>query len=165
MAKGDIIQIMEELERRVQELENWKRQREQQQIVNPLDSTSIAILGQHFMHIVSTITRLQGANEEIDFVGKQDAIEFLVGRNTYVPYSVNVLSNRIIPSREFYLENDRIVIFYTQDTFPNPLDGIGPFYVVNGTPRDFQVSSSQGGSPIDITTQGVGNQWFFSYGF
>lgn len=54
-----------------------------------------------------------------------------------------------------YSDNDKIVV-KSDDTLPAPLERDTVYYVVNANTNDFQLSESEGGSPIDIEDTGTG---------
>jgi hypothetical protein len=74
-------------EARLKALEDWKRSREAQQIVFPLDPKSIEILQNYFMRIVGDL-QSYGVGGDIDtsYIGRQADKEFIVGKNQYIPY-------------------------------------------------------------------------------
>ncbi len=80
------------LEQQVKELLDWKKAREEQQIVFPLDSRSRDVLANYFMRIVDTLIYIVvGAEEHVatSYVGNQGALRFEVGESTIYPYSVD----------------------------------------------------------------------------
>lgn len=153
-----------DLLRRVQALEEWKRQMEQQQISLPLDSQSQEILGKYFMHIEDTIFITGGAAGNVfeSYTGRQDEKEFEVNKNVLIPYTVDVTSNILTTSRRGF-ENDTNIFIGTEDTAPAPLNTAADYFVINSTGLSFQISATLGGAAIDITTKGIGRQYIFTF--
>jgi hypothetical protein len=147
------------LENRIKELENWKREREQQQIAYPIDENSIKILSEYFMRLSETITLVGGvsANETTYFLGKQADKDFIVGENNFFKYTVDTSSDKL--TTNVYLDDDTYVIVLSSGTPPSPLVSGQSYYVVNSSGTTFELSASLGGSAIDITTTGSGTQY------
>lgn len=58
------------------------------------------------------------------------------------------------------LSDGERILFYTDDTLPTGLSENTIYFVVNSATNDFQVSTSAGGDPVDITGAGSGNTYF-----
>lgn len=161
----------EELIRRIENLENWKRERERQQIVFPIDLESLSILARYFMNITGTVISEGGAggNTFFEYIGQQGGESFAVSRDGYLPYSVNtstnvvtVLPNKII--RDF--PDDMQVLVAVGDINgapPSPLSMGTTYYVINSTGLSFELSASLGGAAINITDTGVGAQYLYYF--
>lgn len=161
-----------DLEKRIVALEKWKADRERQQIVFPLDVQSISVLSEYFMRLIGTIitTGGVGGSTLIQFIGNQGNIdqniygtnEFVVSQNPYYGYTVNASSDIFTLARGSF-ENDLQIYPATSDTVPGGLtDGVAVF-VINSTGTTFQVSASQGGAAINITSSGTGRQYFYFF--
>lgn len=59
------------------------------------------------------------------------------------------------------LNNNDVIGFTTTGTLPSPLAINTSYYVVNKTTNTFQVSTSLGGSAVDLTTTGTGTHSFY----
>lgn len=152
-------------ERRLKVLEDWKKAREIQQITFPLDSKSVEILQNYFMRILGTLSSFgAGGDVETSYIGKQANLEFIVGKNQFIPYSVDVANDLIIPSMQVGFENGQKIYFLSEDTFPGGMGGID-YYVINAGGGSFQISTVPAGAAVDITSVGVGRQWLWSFGF
>jgi hypothetical protein len=148
-----------ELLARIEALEEWKRQREQQQITFPLDHVSVEVLQKYFMRILGTVTyTAPSGNEFVNYIGKQDELEFAVARNPYIAYTVNATTN-ILTLEKGSLADDTQIIFYSEDTLPDPLVSGVTYYVISSSGSTFKVSATLGGSEIDITDTGTGRQY------
>ena len=155
----------QDLIKRIEELEKWKAQREQQQITYPLDVNSQVILGKYFMHIVSAITTVGGAagHEFTTYLGQQGQINFQIGtENDLVSYTVNVSTDYLTVSSYLRFFNDTAVVVATEDTAPSPLVVGTTYYVINSDGTTFQLSATMGGAAINITDTGTGRQ-FITY--
>jgi hypothetical protein len=152
-----------QLKRQVAELMAWKDQRTAQQIMHPLDINSINILNESFMRIKTPIETTGGAagNTFITYIGNQGNLQFTVERNTYVPYTVNTTTDFLTATQ--YFPNDTFVYFATSDTLPSPLVEGTQYFVVNSTGTSFQVSATQGGAAINLTTTGTGSQFIYYF--
>jgi len=156
---------IETLNKRIEALEKWKKERETQQFVYPLDFQSQSILGNYFMHITSIVKNFVGSSNNIftSFIGSQGPNEFQVGSNTFIPYTVNITSNVLTTAGKIYFEDDQNVYVSTEDTPPSPLTTTGNYFVINSTGQSFKLSLTQGGAEINITDVGVGKQYIYFY--
>lgn len=138
----------QDLQQQIDELKRRLDERDKQQITYPLDTQSIQVLQKYFMRITDTVLYIGGvaAKTFISYVGKQDDKIFEVNESTYVPYTVDPSTNiiTITPGMRFRFVNDEKVYFVTEDTYPNPLNGIQTFYVIEAASdgMSFQVSLS-----------------------
>ncbi len=152
-----------ELKKRIEALEKWKEERTRQQIVFPLDIQSITTLQKYFMRILNTVLTTTGSgNTFVTYTGKQGSINFQVGIDTFIPYTVNISTNFITAASGDF-PDDTAVYVATEDTFPNPLSDAFTFFVINSTGLTFQLSLTQNGSAIDITTTGTGRQYIYYF--
>jgi hypothetical protein len=150
----------EQLKKDIEELKRWKEARERQQITFPLDKASQEALAKYFMYITDTVILTQGVGggATIDYIGKQDDKEFLVQRNDRYPYTVNPTTNYLTLQKGAFYDDDRVYV-YTENSEPSPLAPNVGYYVINSDGTTFQLSSTSGGSAINITTVGVGKQF------
>lgn len=153
-----------QLEQQVQELIAWKSDREKQQIVYPLDYQSQVILGKYFMRILSSIVTIGGVggHEFITYLGQQGLFNFQVSPNNLISYTVNPATEIFTVSNGNFQNDDRVNVS-TSDTPPSPLDTVTQYYVINAATdgRSFKLSTSMGGTAINITDSGTGLQYIY----
>jgi hypothetical protein len=83
----------------------------------------------------------------------------LVQSNSQTVTSVNTGTN-FITKNVHGLNNGDVIGFTTTTTLPSPLAANTNYYVVNKGTNNFQVSTTSGGSAVDITTTGTGTHSF-----
>jgi microcystin-dependent protein len=86
-------------------------------------------------------------------------IKNLFGQNTGSTFTANAGTDFITASSHG-LDNGDIVFFTTTTTLPAGLSLNTPYYVINKTTNTFQVSTSSGGSAVNITDTGTGTHSF-----
>lgn len=152
---------------RLERLEQWKAQKERQQLSYPMDPTSVAVLQNYFMRINNQYEYVGGVsgNTFLTYVGSQGNMVFEVSQSLLSPYTVDATTD-VLTVADGRFDNDRIVYVVTSDIFPAPLDSVTLYYVVNGTNggKSFQLSLTSGGAAVNITTTGTGRQ-FIGYSF
>lgn len=93
---------------------------------------------------------------QIFFVGKTQ-IKRVV--KNFTPAEVDVVNDRfVIPSHG--LQNNMVVNLNTDNSLPSPFASGTDYFVVNALSGSFQLSLTEGGSPINITSTGVGTLQF-----
>lgn len=157
----------QELTRRIEALEKWKKDRERQQIVFPLDAQSVTILNNYFMSITGQIIYTNASG--IDFTNwivKQGPTAGVVSIGLPLfRFTVNTTTNvltiglDIANNNQGSFNDDDQVFVTSTDTLPSPLVTAVPYYVVNSTGTTIQLSTTSGGAAIDITTSGTGEQF------
>jgi hypothetical protein len=159
----------QQLQRRIEALEKWKSERENQQIAFPIDVQSIDILNKYFVHYLSTISYQAGVggNTFVSYLAQQNGLLFELNPPSLVSYTVNVATN-YLTTNQFsgnlkFFDNQEVTLF-TDGIAPDPLSaGLGTVYhVINSDGYTFQLSASSGGAAIDITDNGSGRQ-FINY--
>lgn len=157
---------------RIEALEKWKEARERQQIVLPLDSESLEVLGKSFLRVVDNYTYFGGTGSRSFLVlrAEQDGVgvDLSPGLVRYTAEAttdvITILDKRgyasgLAPNK---FGNDETLVLYTTDTMPGGLSGQGltTYYVVNAASDgySFKLSATLGGAAINITTNGVGLQ-------
>lgn len=154
------------LENRIQALEKWQKERTTQQISYPLDINSVKVLNQYFMQLTGTVRTVAGAggNEFVFYVGSQNGtqFQFQVDANTFIPYTVDVTSNTLTESKVRF-PNDTQVYVSTSDTPPAPLSTSTNYFVINSTGTTFKLSLTMGGVAINITDNGIGQQYIYFF--
>ncbi len=95
----------------------------------------------------------------VEYIGKQGEFKFTVPVYERYEFSVNTTTN-VLNTPLLRPQDGAEIVVYTSDTPPSPLvAGIG-YYVVNSTEDgNFQIEATLGGGAIDITDNGVGNQY------
>lgn len=158
---------IEDLERRIVELEEKLAKREAQQITFPLDRESIEILNKYFVSIIDEYVYFGGVGDNSFpvYVGFQDGKRFDVAPSN-IRYSVDPSTDFVtIVDRTPYtrFSDDAQVILFTTDTAPTGLSaqGLTTYHVVSAdaTGYKFKLSATQGGSAINITAVGAGRQY------
>lgn len=156
----------QQLQRRIEALEKWQKEKEKQQIAFPLDIQSIEILNKYFVHYISTIgyDAGVGSNHFIKYLAMQDNLLFELNPPSLVSYTVNVTTNYLttnqISGNIKFFDNFEVVL-YTDGTPPSPLtaQGLTTYYVINSDGYTFQLSATLGGAAINITDTGYGRQF------
>lgn len=155
-------QRLQQLEREVQELKQWKMQRMRQQLTFPLDKISTDIIQKDLPVVQGKVlfTNSSGTigayilstkiNNKVEFIG------------VYPPphiYTVDASSN-VFTSINHGFQNDDQVQFYTTDSLPAGLSEGVAYYIISADTNTFKVSLTSGGSAVDITDAGTGTQYF-----
>lgn len=148
---------LQQLAKRVEELERWKEEKTRQQISYPLDSVSVEILNKDFLRIIGKYVQVGGVSgrEFTNFFVKQAENTGSIPESNAVPFTANATSNVITVTGHAFANDDRVYVF-TDDTLPAPLDTITTYYVVSSSGMTFKLSLTSGGSAIDITDAGTG---------
>lgn len=159
-------------EERLQALENWKRERETQQITFPLDPKSFQILNELFVSAV--------ANYSVDWAGfgnsgKFGVVELVQGpmkaviRIQMIRYGVNPdddtlnVLDKITANK---LEDGAEIVFYTSQNDPPGgivAGGGSQIYTVYDASTDgftFKIMDALS-APVDITSFGTGKQLIY----
>lgn len=156
----------QDLIKRIEALEAWKKKKEIQQISFPLDTQSIDVLNRYFVRVIDNFTYFGGAsaNPFTVYIATQDGQFFDMGAS-FVRYTVDVASNEVFVVEKLSVNrffDDEEVILFTTDTAPGGLtaEGLQTYHVVNADADGytFQLSLTQGGSAVDITSNGTGRQ-------
>ena len=165
--ENEIENRIQRLENQIKTLEQWKVEKEKQQIKFPLDAQSIEILNKDFMRIYGSLEYTAGAggNSFVEYLGRQENTIFSVTPPSLVTYSVNVSTNYITTNQTSgnlkFFDNIEVVV-YSDDTVPSPLMSGITYYVINSDGYKFQLSTTLAGAAIDITNTGTGSQ-FIAY--
>jgi len=164
-------------EQRLTALEKWKADREQQQIVFPLDTRSFQVLNKYFLSAINNIWYYGGASGVLfkELLVQQDGnINSLSARTSLIRYSVNTTNNTLIIGQDIvnkrqgaFEDNERVTLYASGQNAPGEVPGgldaepPGGFYVVNGQQGGtvIQLSNTSGGAVLNITSQGTGEQY------
>lgn len=159
------------LENRIQRLEQWKSDRERQQIVYPLDVNSKIILNKYFLAQIGNLdfTSNSGQLFRNILVQQDNKINVISVYTQLIRYTVNTTTDILTLGADVvtgtqgtFADNDQVFINST-DTPPSPLVDSIPYYVVNSTGTTIQLSLTLGGAVIDITTAGTGVQYIYFF--
>lgn len=162
---------LDSLQREINELKAWKAQREAQQITFPIDEKSLTILNKYFL-TKSGILEFVNASGQVSRIAllKQDGRTEAVGVYDSLPrYTVDVSSNEIIMGLDIVnlgkgsFSDDQQVLLLTTGAHPAPFADAVVYYVVNANSDGtvFQLSATSGGSAINITDTGSGEQYMY----
>lgn len=177
----DTSQQNNELIRRVEVLEEWRRERDQQQLRYPLDEESLRILRRDFLHLVGAYPYAAGASgrEFVTFVAQQDFVpvrevtdtngvkwgftysKFQLPQANIIPYSADPVTDRVIMHDDIDIDSGQSALFYTNGVAPGGITaGLGtPAYKINNLrDRSFQIQDTAG-TTVNITTVGEGKQF------
>lgn len=158
----------EELQAQIDELMQWKAEKEAQQISFPLDKESFEVLNKYFLSIIDDYVYFAGANSNPfrNLVGSQDGklvdLGYTMFRYTVDPATDYVYIVDQSPFNKFV--DDETVGIFTTDTEPAGLNGVGgltTLYVVSASSDgySFKLSTTSGGGAINITSKGSGKQF------
>jgi hypothetical protein len=150
-----------ELKQQVTALVQWRDQRMKQQISFPLDTQSISVLGKYFLTIISNRILFFGGASGRPFnilQGQQDNTKVQLQVDTSQSYIVNPSTDIFTVNDHAYTNGD-IVVVSTTDTQPSPLTLGTSYYVVSASGLTFKLSTTLGGSAINITDSGAGTQF------
>lgn len=154
---------LQQLERRVAELEKYVSEKKKQQISFPLDQNSIGILRENFMQITGRYDIYYGGaggNSFPNYVGNQGSYNFEVGSPSMSGYSVDISANTVTAfGTNLKYFDGFLVQVATTDTPPAPLVAGDIYNVINSDGFTFQLEASVGGGAINITTAGTGLQF------
>lgn len=160
------------LKRQVEELMKWKQERERQQITFPLDAQSIDVLQNYFMQVLGKgmFTRVNGTiGDTFFYVRSKNKNDRVGSYGIMLPYTVNISTNVFTAQNHGFIDDIQVKVLsesQTEGVFtspPSPLDDSTPYYIINATTNTFQLSLTLGGSAIDITNGGTGNNFITLY--
>jgi len=98
--------------------------------------------------------------QDVDAVALNTDLSAWVSRTALIAYTTNfVIDNKLSSVAHGFSNNDRVIVSTsTGIDFPNGLDGITAYHVVNSLADSFEVSLTSGGAAIAITSNGSGTQ-------
>ena len=159
----------EELTRRVEELEAWKKSREAQQITFPLDERSRAVLQKYFLSLVRPLNFVNATGDEFRdvLVVQDDKYNLLSATAQLARYSADASTDQLTVGQDLVnlskasFQNGNQVTLYTTGTTPGGLSAGQIYFVVNATSGGtvFKLSLSSGGAAINITSAGTGENY------
>lgn len=150
------------LKQRVADLENWKFERERQQITFPLDVDSIDVLTRYFMRITAAVSLTYGGAAGRffqKFFGQQDQYLFEIDGVYDSVYTVDPTTDylTVISGQTRFFDTDEVVVG-TSDTPPAPLVSGTSYFVRDSSDTTFKLALTSGGVAINITDGGAGLQ-------
>ncbi len=164
---------LQDLERRILELEKSEKQRKVQQITFPLDDKSREVLNKYFLSYIGNLDFTQSTGAEFrQILVKQDGrVNLLSAYMSLSRYTVNTSSNVItigpdvVNAGKMQFADDAQVVILSTGGPPAPLTESGTYYVVNAASDgfSFQLSLTLGGAAINITTTGTGDQYLYQF--
>ena len=114
------------------------------------DSIAVAIIFPQENHV-------RGTDSLVDTVNVARGALVVVGARANDPgvaVTVNASTNKLTAAGHGLEDGDRVVVSAT--TVPGGLTAAKRYYVVGATASDFQLSTTYGGTPIDLTSAGAG---------
>lgn len=179
-------QEITQLEKQVQVLIDWKNARKKERLVLPIDVLSRRALDT--WKVNSDSGSVEGLFKVTGKVLQQDYLSLATAYTTYgVEVSVDVQTpppwgsklKTLVVMLQFFpftadagtnfitntngqhnLSNGQIIALSTSGTLPAPLAKNTYYYIINRTGNTFQISTSSGGSPVDITNNGSGSHYY-----
>lgn len=172
-------QRIQQLEKQVKELLDWKKARIAQQIVFPLDTNSFQVLNKYFLSKVGNIwyTNSSGGLFKDILVKQNGYTDSLAARSSLTTYSVNVSTNvfnigqDVVNLRQgAFFDDEQVQVIAGGDVAPGgdvpiPLSTALVYWVVNANAdgTKIQLSATMGGAAINITDNGTGQQYIFPF--
>lgn len=159
----------QELEKRIQELEKWRKEKEGQQIRFPLDAQSISVLNKYFTSKVGEIEFQNNNGNFIKYVlMKQDnQVEFMAAFREMILFTAatsdtitlqqDLVNNILKPE----LTNGDSVSVFSTGALPSPLTDVTFYYVVSASANTIKLSGTMGGAAINITDTGTGTHYIY----
>ena len=180
---NDTSQQNNDLIRRIEALEQWKRDREEQQITFPLDEASIDVINRYFMRVkdIYSYEAAAGSPYTVEFITEQkefpkvstlldtdgDAIRLkgnglarftLFQQNTFPIQKIDPGTDELTTVHKIDgLQNGSRVIFFSEDNPPTGISGLGAvtYKIANLANRKFTLTDTDG-TPINFTDTGNG---------
>lgn len=158
---------LEQLKRQVQELMDWKNQRERQQLSYPLDETSREII-QENLWVIEGEGVFERASGDIgayfvEVKNKKNNTNQIIG--IYPPltlYTADPGTDTLTALNHGFSNDERVVLVST-GLFPGGLSDTAPYFIINATANTFQLSTTLGGSAVNITNAGTPNNFVYYF--
>lgn len=159
---------IQRLESQIKTLEQWKVEKEKQQIKFPLDNQSIEILNKYFMRIVQDIAYYEGDGVDgyeliTHYLAKQDNKYVDLRKSKLIQYTVDINTDYLSIISDVNFTSNFILYFATTGVQPTALNTSIPYYVINSTGQRFQISETPGGAAVNFTDKGTGHQFISIY--
>lgn len=155
-------QRLQQLERQMSDIINWKSKKDLQQIEFPLDVVSKDILSKDFLRFDRRLDFTSSAgNISPNMLIKFNDTNALLSITTELKqFTVNVTTNVITLDSvsSGYSDGDQVNL-YTTNLLPAPLSDASPYYVISSSGNTFKLSLTFGGAEINITDTGTGSHY------
>lgn len=155
-------QKIQQLERQVQELLNWKDNKDKQQIQYPIDVNSKKVLKEGLYYpngkLIPISSYVYSDLLSIGIVFMFNGIE-MVSPATSILKTFTAAISDVITSVGHGFQDGRYVAVASTGTLPAGLDEVTPYYVINSTADTFKLSTTLGGGAVDITDAGSGTHY------
>jgi len=156
---------LEQLKKQVDELLEWKRQKELQQISSPLDEISRKIIQDKLIVVkdYGEFVRADGSVGDyfyfVDIGGKTErlSVNFPMYQFTANASTDTITIIGLEPS------NDDAILVMSTGTLPSGLSESTPYYVINASGNTCKLSESLGGAAVDIIDTGTGTHYTQRY--
>lgn len=154
---------IENLKERVAQLEEWKRQRTEQQLTFPLDRLSKDIIAHDFLKLIGEVRYEAGAagNPFVFWLGEIGGNVVELNSPSMVLFSANPTTDILSTAGwDKFFDGDTVnFLVSTGDSLPAPLTNTGNYTVTASSVKEFKVAS--GGAVINITDTGGGKYFVF----
>lgn len=85
----------------------------------------------------------------------------MFGLYSQVAFTADAATDKLLAAGHG-LTNGTVMLVFSTGTLPAGLNGNTIYYVVNAAPNDFQVSLTEGGAPVDLTSAGTGTHYYYT---
>lgn len=85
----------------------------------------------------------------------------MFGMYSEVTFTADAATDKLLKAAHG-LANGTVMVLHSTGTLPAPLAANTAYYVVNAATNDFQVSLTEGGAPVDITSAGSGTHTYYT---
>lgn len=162
MSEEEILQKIEGLEARIEELLKWKEDRINQQLTYPLDKISTEIIQKDVVVATGSVEIpppisdffAMGIGYRVNGV-QRVLITSLIGIEFTSDFTTDTLT-----SANHGLSNGDALVLTSTGILPAGLDTITIYYVVSAGSNTFKLSSTSGGSAVNLTDDGSGVHYF-----
>lgn len=157
---------IQQLTRRIEELEKWKEQKMRQQLSFPLDQQSKDVIQRDFIQVkgIGISNGATGAEFPFYFTRVNGQDGWMNVQTAFFPITVDTSTDVFTTTAS--IANDTTVYIQcvstdigTQGVPPNPLSIGIPYYIVNTSGNTFKLSLTVGGAAINITDSGTGTSY------
>jgi hypothetical protein len=155
-----------QLEEKVTELTEWKQNREDDRLSFPVDTMSRKTLdrdlfvftGRTFPFPLTGLAALTSFATEVKINDKKRQLIFTL---ELLPFTVNAGTDVFTNTNgEHNLQNGQQIGLATTSLLPGGLNSTTIYYIINRTGTTFKVSTSLGGSAVDVLDAGLGTQYY-----
>lgn len=154
-----------QLQAQVAELMAWKEERTRQQLKYPLDTATLNILKKYFLRTTGKVYRQLGSDIFVGyFTIQQDDSPVSLGlmsERNLIQFSVNISTDVVTFLSGIPHDGDAYTP-YTSGILPDSLWDYDTLFIINSSGNTCKFSDTLGGSPLDITSLGVGSQYLLN---